>query len=73
MSPAYEPASAVMRVLELLFEEPLCEQCLDAVSGLTAGDLESALHRLIALVAVAAASAVCDRCRCLTDVFRVVR
>lgn len=72
MSPSYEPASAVMRILELLIDDPMCESCIDTATGLAAGDIEGALHRLTTLVAIAAASAVCRRCRRVTAVFRLI-
>ena len=73
MSPSYEPTSAVMRILERLVDDTLCEPCMEAVTGLAGGDLEGALHRLTALFAVGVVAAVCDRCQLLTPVFQLVR
>jgi hypothetical protein len=61
-----------MRILELLMDDHLCESCIDTVTGLAAVDVDTALHRLTALVAIVVASEVCRRCRRLTPVFRLI-
>ena len=73
MDSTYEPEAPVMRVLEVLLHRTLCEPCIEALSGLAAADVEGALHRLTALLTVAALSAVCERCQRVTAVCRLIR